>query len=404
MIFFSIEGYDTFGEIQSFETTDDHTSDLIAMGPVVLRFFDLLDISFYDALSENWLNYYNSYASVFKMNFSVIALPGIGYYSFSIISWWFSLIFLSICSIVYRSNLQGLNQISPRYFLCFFIPWLITPFALPNDRETIGILFIGIIGMGFLCKEKLSFLSILTIISCCLALFTQRLAYAPFIPIILLLFAYNSFFVKRNIRLLPKIHFTNRLKFSLALIVFIGLAASISFILPVISFLAILDADFINRFAGAATGNTVTAATITTGIPLIDLPLKIFFLILTPFPFYQMYRGEFGWELNYVRLIPLNILPIFMFGKLYVTIFFFLELIRTNFTRLVFPIIGMLFISAVLVTDRSGAAYLIPGFACFILWMLAQGLSQLNFKKTLPYYFLILIGSHLLYWLVYWKI
>lgn len=405
-IFLSIEGFETFGQIQRFEITEEHSSDLLAMGPVVIKFFELLEESgLYGALTFNWmLGFYNSYLSVFKMSFSAIALPGIGYYSFSIISWWLSVVFLSICSIVYKSNLTDLNQTYPRYFLCFFIPWLIVPFALPNDREIIGIVLIGIIGMGFLCKEKLSFFSILSIIICCFALVFQRYAYAAFVPILLLLFAYNAFLVKKNKRLLPQFYFTNRLKVSIAIVALIGLLSIVSFLLPAISFLAILDTNFNERVDAAMTGSGDAWSSLRTGIPFVDLPLKIFFLILTPFPFYQMYRGDFGWELSYIKLIPLNILPIYMFGKLYITIFFFLELIRSNFTRLLFPVIGMLFLAAVVVSDRAGPAYLIPAYSCFILWILAQGISQPNFKKTFSIYFFVLIGAHLLYWLVYWKI
>jgi uncharacterized membrane protein len=128
------------------------------------------------------------------MTFSSIALPGIGYYAFSIISWWFIVLFLSICAMIYKSNLNHQNESSPKYFLCFFIPWLIAPFALPNDREIIGIVLLGIIGMGFLSREKLSFISILTIVLCTIMLVFQRYAYAAFVPIILLLLLYNFFF------------------------------------------------------------------------------------------------------------------------------------------------------------------------------------------------------------------
>ena len=89
------------------------------------------------------------------------------------------------------SNINNLSESSPKYFLCFFIPWLIAPFALPNDRELIGIVLLAIIGMGFLTRQKLSFFSLLTIGLCTIMLVFQRYAYAAFVPIILLLLLYN---------------------------------------------------------------------------------------------------------------------------------------------------------------------------------------------------------------------
>ena len=61
---------------------------------MVDKFFDLIEgEGLRGALTFNWmLGFYNSYLSVFKMSFSALALPGIGYYSFSIISWWFTFI------------------------------------------------------------------------------------------------------------------------------------------------------------------------------------------------------------------------------------------------------------------------------------------------------------------------
>lgn len=405
-IFLSIEGFESFDEIQRFITTEKHSSDLLAMGPVVLKFFELIEgQGLSGAITFNWmLGFYNSYLSVFKMSFSAIALPGIGYYSFSIISWWFSVLFLSASAIVFKSNLTSSNITLPKYFLCFFIPWLIAPFALPNDREMIGIVLLSIIGIGFLTKEKLSFLSVVTIILCTFMLVLQRYAYAAFVPIILFLFAYNILLIKNNKRLFPEIYFTNSLKVLFGLLTLIGMLSIVSLLLPAISFLAILDTNFLDRVDAAMTGSGDAFTTLTTGIPIIDLPLKIFFLILTPFPFYQMFRGEYGWELTYIRLIPLNILPIYMFGKLYITIFFILELFRHNFTKLIFPIIGMLFLAAVLVSDRAGPAYLIPAYSCFILWLFSRGISQTNFQKTFPLYFLVLFGAHFLYWILYWKI
>ncbi|MDB3867949.1 hypothetical protein N9333_03880 [Gammaproteobacteria bacterium] len=405
-VFLSIEGFRSFDEIQRFATTEEHTSDLVAMGPVVELFFDLIEgEGLKSALTYNWMGgYYNSYLSVFKMTFSSLALPGIGYYAFSIISWWFIVLFLSICAMIYKSNLNHQNESSPKYFLCFFIPWLIAPFALPNDREIIGIVLLGIIGMGFLSREKLSFISILTIVLCTIMLVFQRYAYAAFVPIILLLLLYNFFLVQNNKTLFPKIYFTNNLKVLFSIIILISMLSVVSFLLPAISLLAILDTNFNDRVDAAMTGGADAWTSLSTGVPLIDLPLKIFFLILTPFPFYQMYRGEYGWELTAVRLIPLNVLPIYMFGKLYITIFLVLESFRHNFTKLLFPIIGMLFIAAVVVSDRAGPAYLIPAYACFILWMLSRGVSQINFQKTFPYYLMVLFGTHFLYWIVYWKI
>jgi hypothetical protein len=43
MYFLSIEGFRSFDEIQRFATTEEHTSDLVAMGPVVELFFDLIE-------------------------------------------------------------------------------------------------------------------------------------------------------------------------------------------------------------------------------------------------------------------------------------------------------------------------------------------------------------------------
>lgn len=405
-VFLSIEGFRSFDEIQRFATTEEHTSDLRAMGLVAEVFLDLIEgEGLYSALTFNWMGgYYNSYLSVFKMSVSSIALPGIGYYAFSIISWWFIVLFLSICAMIYKSNLNHLHESSPKYFLCFFIPWLIVPFALPNDREVIGIVLLGIIGMGFLSREKLSLISILTIVLCTILLVFQRYAYAAFVPIILLLLLYHFFLVKKNKTLFPKIYFTNNLKILFSIVILICMLSVVSYILPAISLLAILDTNFNDRVEAAMTGRADAWTMLSTGIPLIDLPLKIFFLILTPFPFYQMYRGEYGWELTAVRLIPLNVLPIYMFGKLYITIFLILEAFRHNFTKLLFPIIGMLFVAAVVISDRAGPAYLIPAYACFILWMLSRGVSQINFQKTFPYYFMVLLGSHFLYWIVYWKI
>lgn len=405
-IFLSIEGFQTFDEVQRFITPDEISSDLLAMGPVAIQFFDLLENQgLYGAVTFNWmLGFYNSYLSVFKMSFSAIALPGIGYFSFSIISWWFSVLFFAICAIIYQSNQTHTNQSSSGYFLCFFIPWLIAPFALPNDRELIGILLLGIIGIGFLAKEKLSLLSVATILTCTVLLVFQRYAYAAFVPVIFLFFGWHYLLVRNNITIFPKLYFTNSLKISIGILVLLGLLSVITYLIPFISFLAILDTNFFDRVDAAMTGNADAWVSLSTGIPIIDMPLKILFLILTPFPFYQMFRGDYGWSLNPTLLIPLNILPVYMFGKLYIIIFFAYEMLRLNFTKLFMPILGILFLATVVISDRAGPAYLMPAYACFILWIHSNNISISNFKKTLPIYLVTLLMAHLLYWLIYWKI
>jgi hypothetical protein len=392
-----LEGYETFKSIVEFTTTDKHNSDLIGISGVIIKFNTIFEEEgLFNAIIFPYpiMGFYNNLLSPLKFGFAITSLPGIGYYALAIEAWWFNLIFYIICIYLYPTNLDNDRG---NIFFANFLPFLILPFAVPYDREAIVVVAISVFVIMIIDKFKITFLNILAIIICFFLIFFHRVGYTPLIPI-LFLFVFITRF---------KFHNKYLTKFSplKATLVFFAFILSSSYFKQVfILFGSGFDivegaSDLLSSFDGFSQDTWVQ---FTTGISPIDNLVKTFFLLITPFPYFQLFKSDSdGSFIIHSVYISVNIIPIFMIGKVFIACMFIkriLSAISIDFSLL---ILTLLFFIPILLSPRTGPAYLIPSLSIMTIFLVRNGLKSELIKSSLNIYIVSIYILHIAFLIVY---
>jgi len=392
-----LEGYETFKSILEFTTTDKHNSDLIGMSGVINKFNSIFNeeglinaITFPYAL----MGFYNNLLSPIKFGLAITSMPGIGYYALAIEAWWFNLIFYIICIYLYPTNLENKKG---NIFFANFLPFLILPFAVPYDREAIVIVAISVFVFLIIEKSKMTFFNLLALIICLFFIFAHRVGYAPLIPILFIYFfiTKSKYYKKYLDKLTPK----------KALIVFFTFMILTSYVKQLfILFGSVFGAtegalDLLLSFEGSSQD---TWQQFTTGLSLLDNLVKTFFLLITPFPFFQLFKSDIdgSFIINSVY-ISVNIFPIFMIGKIFITTIFIKRISIANSDDFYLFIFSLLFLIPILTSPRTGPSYLIPSLSIITFYLVRNGLKLKLIKSSFNIYFISIFILHIAFLIVY---
>ncbi|MFH0798569.1 MAG: hypothetical protein V2A66_00100 [Pseudomonadota bacterium] len=396
-----LEGLDSFKAIQAFETTAYHKSDLISMGDAAARFQAMYeDSGLIEALQYPWVvsAHYNNLLSPYKFGFALVSMPGIGYYSFAILAWWFGVTFYAVALHIY--NLSGDGQ-RKNFFLAGMIAWFILPFALPYDREAIAVVAMCLVALGIVSPYRLSLLDWLSIAMSMWLIAIHRPVYIP------LVFALAVIFISCKLRIGFLLKRFQSMSKRGALLWFLGMLFVSAFLVHISAFFSsfsTIAANNIEVFQLAASEQDLWQQ-FRVGIPVFDDLVKLFFLVLSPFPFYQMFKDgdEFALIVPAV-LISLNVFPVFMIGKLFVVVSIVKKILSGATCCPVLFLISLMFILPALSGMRTGAYYLIPSLSILVLWLLRNGLDTQFVKRSFVTYISIVCIAHFLYILVYRKL
>lgn len=397
----NLEGVHSFREVQNFEAGDGVTSDLSAMVAVAVKFNGIAETQdIWKAIIFHWMKgYYNNRLSPIKWGFAMWSMPGIGYYSWALLAWWFCVIFYALALAMYFQA-AGKEALGIDYKYACLTAWLIVPFALQYDRENIAVVLIGIIALGMSIPSRLSILDWAGMALSLLLLVLDRTAYI-LLPVVLApLILWRRLGRRRAENFFQKVR-TRKTVFALLCC----LAAS-AVIMPMFRDLFLLRAAANKYLAAQVAAMEVSKQGLWSrfyiGIPVLDTALKLAFLSLTPFPFYQMFRTTEGWALIVpARLISLNVFPVFMIGKLLVLVMVARRLLKRLTSSFDLFLLALLFLIPVLASTRTGYNYLVPSMSVLVLWLLRNGFSARFFKGSFGYFLFITVSAHLLYMVVY---
>jgi hypothetical protein len=393
----NLEGYQNFKSIVEFTTTDKHNSDLIGMSGVINKFNSIFkEEGLFNAIIFPYpsMGFYNNLLSPLKFGFAITSMPGIGYYALAIEAWWFNLIFYIICIYLYPTNTD--NKIG-NVFFANFLPFLILPFAVPYDREAIVVVAISVFVLMIIEKSKITFSNLTALIICLFLIFAHRVGYAPLIPILFIYFfiARFNFYNKYLMKFSP-------LKAIMVFFTFILLASYFKqlFILFGSGFgITEVALDLLLSFDGSSQD---TWQQFTTGISPIDNLAKTFFLLITPFPFFQLFKSDSdGSFIIRSVYISMNIIPIFMIGKAFIATMYIKRISSTNSSDFFLFIFALLFLIPILTSPRTGPAYLIPSLSIMTIFLVRNGLKSKLIKSSFNIYFFSIFILHIAFLIVY---
>ena len=392
-----LEGYETFKSIVDFTTTDKHNSDLIGISIVINKFNSLFKEE--GLLSATTFPYalmafYNNIISPLKFGYAITSMPGIGYYALAIEAWWFNLIFYIICIYLYPDNIENKKG---NIFFANLLPFLILPFAVPYDRESIVVFPISIFVYMIIKKFKINLINLLTLLLCLFLIFAHRVGYAPLIPILFL------FYFLLRLQYFNK--YFNNFSAAKALLIFIFFIFTTSYFKQLFMLIG-------GSFGITATafdlllsfdGNTQdTWQQFTTGISVIDNLVKTFFLLITPFPFFQLFKSDNdGSFIIHSVYISISVIPIFMIGKAFIASMFIKRISIDNNINLFLFIFSLLFLLPILTTPRTGPAYLIPSLSLMVIFLVTNGIKLKLIKSSMNIYIISMFILHIAYLIVY---
>ena len=392
-----LEGYQNFESIVEFTTTDKHNSDLIGMSGVINKFNSIFkEEGLFNAIifPYSTMGFYNNFLSPIKFGFAITSMPGIGYYALAIEALWFNLIFYIICINLYSTNLENNKG---NIFFANLLPFLILPFAVPYDREAIVIVPISIFVLMIIEKSKITFLNLTSLIICLFLISAHRVGYVPLVPILLILFFitrfnfYNIYLAKFTPLRATIAFFTFMLMASYFKQLFILFGSGFGVTESVV--------DLLLSFDGSSQD---TWQQFTTGISLIDNLVKTFFLLITPFPFFQLFKSDNdGSFIIHSVYISINIIPIFMIGKIFVASMFIKRISSAKSSDFFLFIFSLLFLLPILTSPRTGPAYLIPSLSLMTIFLIRNGIKLKLIKSSFNIYIISIFILHIAFLIVY---
>lgn len=384
--FFSLDGFSNFFEIKTLVEKGLY-SDISGM----VRLMDHIENVDYKFSAAEILFHpiffdaYNNYLSPIKIFFSIQSLPAIGLYSLAIYSSWFQIIFFAILL-----NCIDINyfKIKSNIFLFLILIFIIVPFGLPNDREAIIFPIIALCSICLINSNYSKLTELMKIIFCFLIFYMHRPSYLPLLILLL------SFVLFSNLRWF-KLYFLENKKLNTILIIIILLI----FLLSFNQIIKIISPIIPDHYLYFIVGKQDLWNNIFNLFPNLSYLIKFFFLILTPFPYFQIFKDvTFGWALIVPpRLISLNIIPIFMLGKLFIFILALKKILEFNQKYKILVLFSLCFFISVVISMRSGQYYLLPSYAFLVIWILFNKISLSDLLTSLKFYIFIVSTSHFLY-------
>jgi hypothetical protein len=382
--FFIFDGFENFYQIKNFEELG-YYSDISGMARLINSYKQMpFDMSEFEILANPYFyDHYNNYLSPVKIILSIKSLPLFGFYSLAIYSYWYQLIFFSLLLTFFKNN-----YFNNRYNFILFLSliFIVAPFALPNDRESLIFPIIIICSISILNISSNRFKELSKILICFIIFYLHRPAY---LFLLIFLFIIISFFINRNLRKKITNHYI--------LINFIFILTLFIFLIVFNKFIEFLPSNFnlIHYFSGKQDNWN----DFKISYPNIFYIIKFFFLILSPFPYFQIFKESLnGWSLIVPpRLISLNIFPIFMLGKLFIFILAFKIFLKFNFKCLIILIISVCFFLPTVISIRTGQYYLLPSYVFLVFWILINETSLNDAIKSLKYYIYVVLITHFFY-------
>ena len=398
-----LEGYESFKSIQNFTKASHHNSDLEAMADAINKFIEIFkDDGLFSATIYPYalMAFYNNVLSPLKFGYAVTAMPNIGFYALSIQAWWFIIIFYTICIYASKTQLVNIKNIPlTNSIFILLLPFLILPFSVPYDRESIVVVPISILALFILNNDRFSFRNSISIFICLVLIAFHRTGYLPIIPLVLMLLIFNKF---NKIQLIFD-KFNAKLVLRTFIILILIISYSNSFFIKIGSFFPVFDTvtSLLSQFQDLSQDNWQQ---FNTGFIFFDNIIKTIFLILTPFPFFQLFKsGENGELIINSVYISINIFPIYMIGKLLIILIFIVRLITTKFSQISLFLLSLLFLFPVLITPRTGPAYLIPSLILIVIWLISNGTNRKTFVFSSKIYIFLIFFLHVIYLIVYRK-
>ena len=384
--FFSLDGFSNFFEIKTLVEKGLY-SDISGM----IRLMDHIeDVDYKFSAAEIlfhpiFFDAYNNYLSPIKIFFSIQSLPAIGLYSLVIYTSWFQIIFFVIL----------LNYIDVSYFktksnifLFLILIFIIAPFGLPNDRESIIFPIIALCSICLINFNYSKLTELIKIIFCFLIFYMHRPSYLPLL-IFLLSFVlfFNLNWFKFNLSENKKLYII--LSMIVLLIFLLSFNQIIKFISPIVP----------DHYLYFLVGKQDLWDNIFNLFPNLFYLIKFLFLILTPFPYFQIFKDTTsGWSFIVPpRLVSLNIIPIFMLGKLFIFILAMKKILEFNQKYIILAIFSICFFMSVVISMRSGHYYLLPSYVFLVIWILFNKISLSDIVISLKFYILVVLVSHFIY-------
>jgi hypothetical protein len=383
--FFIFEGFKNFYQIKNFEELG-YYSDISGMARLIDSYQKIpFDISEFEIIVSGLIfDHYNNYLSPLKIIASIKSLPLFGFYSLAIYSYWYQLIFFSILLTFFKNNYFN-NRYN--FILFFLLIFIVAPFALPNDRESIIFPFLIICATSIISINCNRFKELLKILICFIIFYLHRPAY---LLLLFFLFLVIFFFINKNLTK-KKTHDYILINISFILILFILLIFFGKF-----SEFLISNFHLPNHYFSGKQDNWNN---LKINYPSIFYVIKFFFLILAPFPYFQIFKDSVnGWSLIVPsRLISLNIFPIFMLGKLFIFILALKIFIKFNYKYLIILTISVCFFLSPVISLRSGQYYLLPSYVFLVFWILINETSSFDVIKSVKYYIYVVFVTHFFY-------
>ena len=384
--FFSLDGFSNFSEIK-FLAEKGLYSDISGMVRLIniasnINYkFSVIEIFF----DSDFYAAYNNYLSPFKIYFSIKSLPAFGLYGLAIYASWFQIIFFVI--LLNFINLQYF-QTKHNIFLFLILIFIIAPFGLPNDREA---LIFPVIALCSICLinfnySKLS--ELVKILFCFLIFYFHRPSYFPllfFLLVLILFFNLNWF----------RLHLSENKK----LYIILSIIFLLIFLFSFNQIIKLTSPIIPNQYLYFLVGKQDLWNNIYNTFPNLFYLIKFLFLVLTPFPYFQIFKDTTsGWSFIVPpRLVSLNIIPIFMFGKLFIFILALKKILEFNKKYIILVVFSICFFMSVVISMRSGQYYLLPSYVFLVIWILFNKISLSDILTSLKFYIFVVFASHFLY-------
>lgn len=384
--FFSLDGFSNFSEIKNLAEKGLY-SDISGMVRLmnIASNLDYKFSTFEIFFNPDFFFGYNNYLSPLKIYSSIKSLPAIGLYSLAIYASWFQIIFFSI--LLNLINLQYF-QTKHNIFLFLILVFIIAPFGLPNDRESIIFPIIALCSICLINFNYSKLIELAKIIFCFLIFYLHRPAY---LPLLFFLFAFVLIFNFKSF----KLYILENKK----LITILSIIILLIFLLSFNQIIKIISPIIPDHYLYFLVGKQDLWNNIFNLLPNLFYLIKLLFLILTPFPYFQIFRDTTsGWSLVVPpRLISLNIIPIFMLGKLFIFVLGFKKILEFNQKNIILVLFSICFFMSVVISMRSGQYYLLPSYVFLVIWILFNKISLSDIVTSLKFYILVVLVSHFIY-------
>jgi hypothetical protein len=386
-IFFLKENILFLFQITDFWFVPNPKTDINANINIARHYYEYLNTSnsIFSVLNFHWKDHYSNLVIPYKIMASLIAFPKIGLFSIAILGWWLNVVFFSLV-LWYCKQIKNSNDI---YYIALLLTFLIFPFCLPNDRESVIALPIFFYMHYCLKKISLKIGDWLILIISLLLIYYHRNVYeilAVILLIIILLCKSKLSDFKKK--------YVNIFNFNYLLICTIFAAY---FAYKYLFFKSLLSLDVQNYLNLQMFAEQDNWNEYYTNIFCIDFFVKYFFILLTPFPFINFTKEGNHFIFNLADPLSMNIIPIYFFSK-----FSFIYLkFKTNNNLLIKPslpfFLYFLFLLPLIIGPRAGGLYALPAYIFLIFDLLSCNKNIFITTKNFLHSIMLLLLFNFIY-------